>query len=137
MQTMLKTALDLACIESGAGHNVMVLVPDKSWMGGRPMTSELSDVRGTVYTRCTTRHSGLKMVAIDTLILVAPGSPTWDAEGEAYARERLRTSLDPRVIKVGEGPPPAVCFDCGKQRNPTRQSSFDRCRCIRTLSDAA
>ena len=103
MKAKLKRALELACRESGSGRNVMVLVPDSSWMGG-PMTSELSDVYGAIYTRCTTRHTGLRAVTIDTLILVTPDAPIWDAAGEALARERLCASLDPRVIKVGEKP---------------------------------
>ena len=103
MKSKLKKALELAYLESRSGHNVLVLVPDISWVGD--MTSEMSDVYGSVYTRCTTRHSDLKaIVTIDTLILVAPDDPAWDAKGEAYARERLRTSLDSLVIKVGEKP---------------------------------
>ena len=94
MKVMMKTALELAYRESGFGHNVMILVPDVSWMSGRALTSELSDVYGNIYIRCTTCHSGLKSAAIDTLILVAPDDPTWDAKGEALARERLHTSLD-------------------------------------------
>ena len=103
MKTM-KMAIELSCRESGSGHNVMVLFPDISWAAGTPLTSEISDVYGAIHFRCTTRHSGLKIVAMDTLILVAPDPPTWDAAGEALARERLRTSRDPRVIKVGEKP---------------------------------
>jgi hypothetical protein len=103
MRWKMKRALELASNESGAGRNVMILVPDASWMSG-PMTSELSDVYGAIYTRCTTHHAGLKMVTIDTLILVAPDTLTWNAKGEVLARERLRTSLNPIVIKVGAKP---------------------------------
>jgi hypothetical protein len=113
---MLKTAFELANGEADASRNVMILVPDLSWTG-RTTSSLLGDSRGTVYVRCSTRHSGLKTVAIDTLILVAPNTSTWDAEGEAMAYERLCTSLDPQVIKVGDAPLD-VCFFCGKERNP-------------------
>jgi len=117
--TLLKTALEWANIEAEGGHNVMVLVPDRDWMGCTHSTINPYDPNGTIYIRCTTCPTGLKMVAIDTLILVAPDDPNWDAAGEALARERLRTSLDPRVIKVeADSAVPDVCFDCGKQNNP-------------------
>ena len=106
MNKTLKMALELADREAKAGRNVMILVPDTSWMWGMcgVCTFAPSGPRGAIYIRCSTCHSGLKSVAIDTLILVASTVPTWDAAGEAFARERLRTSLDPRVIQVKETP---------------------------------
>jgi hypothetical protein len=82
----------------------MLLFPDRSWTGGAPLTTHPKGGHGTVHIRCTTFLSGLKAVAIDTLILIEPTADTWDAAGEAYARERLRTSLDPRVVQFGEKP---------------------------------
>ena len=102
--TLLKTAFELAIGELEAGRNVMVLVPDMSWTDGTFLTTSPSDSRGALHIRCTSHHSGLKAVAIDTLILVEPTADTWDAAGGALARERLRTSPHPRVIKVGEKP---------------------------------
>jgi hypothetical protein len=119
--TTMQTAFELADNEADAGRNVMILFPDLDWTG-RTTSSLRSDSRGTIYTRCTTCHAGLKLVSIDTLILVAPDSPTWDAEGEAYARERLRTSRAPQVIKVGEGSALDVCFFCDKSLSPTSGS---------------
>jgi hypothetical protein len=123
MKTLLTQALELADGEVKVGHNVMVLVPDCTWTSLiyndpslSPLASQLlgwcpgcpdeennERVRalGSVYIRCTTLHSGLKFVPLDTLILVAPDADTWNAEGEALARERLRTSLNPQVIKIG------------------------------------
>ena len=124
MNLKMETAINLAEIESGAGHNVMILVPDWSWSIGMPMTTDSTESRGAIYLRFANDHSGLKSVAIDTLILVASDTSTWDAKGEEYARERLRTSLDPRVIKVGEGDALDVCFDCGKHRNPYSSEQF-------------
>ena len=106
--TEMKMALYLANNEAGLGRNVMILVPDVSWSIGVPMVIEPADHRdnsqGSIHTRFANDHGGLKSVAIDTLILVAPDTSTWDTVGEALAHERLRTSLDPRVIKVGEKP---------------------------------
>ena len=104
MKTKLKTALELAYLESRSGHNVMILVPDISWSPDKPLILSPGGGYGFIRIRRTDCHSGLKSVAIDTLILVEPDNPAWDAKGEALARERLRTSLDPRVIKVGEKP---------------------------------
>ncbi len=105
-KTITREALRLAIAEAGAGRNVMLLFPDRSWIADAPLMAPLTvdphGSRGTDYTRCTTCHSGLKSVAIDTLILVSPDISTWDAEGEEYAHECLRTSTNPRVIKVGE-----------------------------------
>jgi hypothetical protein len=98
---MMQEALEVASNESFDGRNVMILLPSKAWADGHPMTSELSDVHGAIHVRRTTEHSGLKSVPIDTLILVNAGHPDWDIAGEYYARERLRTSLDPDVIRVG------------------------------------
>ena len=124
MKKTLKMALELADSEAKTCRTVMVLVPDVSWVCGLPWTTSPKGSHGTVHIRCTVLHSGLKMVPIDTLILVASDSPSWDAEGEAYARERLKASLDPRVIEVGDdSAAPDVCFDCGKQRNPYSSES--------------
>ena len=82
----------------------MVLVPDISWTPNRPLTLSPSGGYGPLHIRRTTRHSGLKSVPIDTLILVSPDDPNWDARGEVLARERLRTSRDPRVIQVKDYP---------------------------------
>jgi hypothetical protein len=98
------TAFKLANSEAAAGRNVMLLFPDRSWTAGAPLMTRPKGAHGVIYIRCTTYLSGLRSVAIDTLILVSPDTSTWDAEGEAMARERLRTSLDPQVIKVGEKP---------------------------------
>jgi hypothetical protein len=104
MRTILKMALKLAIDEAAAGRNVILLFPDRSWVCGAPLTTHPKSDHGTVHIRCSTFLSGLKSVTIDTLILIEPTADTWDAAGEAYARERLRTSLDPLVIKVGEKP---------------------------------
>ena len=120
MNLKMETVINLADKESEAGRSVMLLFPDSSWMNGEVLTS----VPCSVFIRRTTNHSGLRMVPIDTLILVAPDDPAWDAKGEALARERLCASLDPRVIKVGEGSALDVCFDCGKQRNPYSSEQF-------------
>jgi hypothetical protein len=98
------TAFTLANREAKAARNVLLLFPDKSWVAGAPLTAPSKDGHGDIHIRCSTCLSGLKTVAIDTLILVEPTASTWDAAGEAYARERLRTSTDPRVIQVGEKP---------------------------------
>jgi hypothetical protein len=100
MKATLKTALELAYGEAEKGRNVMVLAPNMAWVSHTPSTIGGDDSRGSVYIRSTTSHYGLKSVAIDTLILVASRSSTWDAEGEALAREKLMTSIDPRVIQV-------------------------------------
>ncbi len=99
MKSMM-TAFKLANSEAKANRNVMLLFPDRSWTAGAPLTTPPKGDHGAIYIRCTTCLSGLKWVSIDTLILVEPTASTWDAEGEAYARERLRTSLDPRVLRV-------------------------------------
>lgn len=104
MNKTLKMSLELAASEAKAGRNVMVLVPDMSWTCGLPFTIGSRGSRGALHIRCTVCHSGLKSVAIDTLILVASATPAWDAAGEAFARERLRTSLNPQVIQVKDYP---------------------------------
>jgi len=98
--TTMNQAIRLAVAEVAAGRNVMLLFPDRSWTGGAPLMTNPKGSHSTVYVRCTTYLSGLKSVAIDTLILVAPDDPAWDAAGEAFARERLRTSLDPRERRI-------------------------------------
>ena len=104
---LMKMALDLAGEEVKGGRNVMILLPDHAWMRVCSHTS-LSKIsitrakgRGDLHIRFASRHNGLRSVLIDTLILVEPDTPSWDADGETLARERLVTSTNPQVAQVG------------------------------------
>ena len=123
MKTLMLEALTLANAEAVSKRNVMVLVPDCTWTSlayndplleplvfnlqgwclGCPDDEEIERrlARGSGYLRCTTLHSGLKSVSLDTLILVAPNADAWDAMGEVHARGRLCASPSPQVIEVG------------------------------------
>lgn len=91
-------ALEIANYEAEAGNMVMVLVPNRGWLSA---ALRLREWKG-VYLRASTVESSLKSVAIDTLVLVGRDHPDWNEKGERYARERLRTSLKPRVILAEE-----------------------------------
>lgn len=99
MRAAIGKALELAGRESEGGRNTMILVPDIVW-ANKTITIKLRGVYGDIFIRCTTHHSGLKSVAIDTLILVAPDDPAWDIVGEDLARERLYASLEPREYRI-------------------------------------
>lgn len=92
MKDSIDYAMEIAHGEAAAGNKVMVLFPNSTWWSAAlPQPKD-------IYLRASTIESGLKMVSIDTLILVGHNLPEWDEKGERYARERLRTSRDPRVI---------------------------------------
>jgi hypothetical protein len=101
--TLLKRAYEMAHDEASGGRNTMVLVPDDSWIGvvSKTFSCPIAS-HGAIHVRCSTYHSGLKSVAIDTLILVGSTDSAWDVEGMNYAHERLKTSTKPKVIILGE-----------------------------------
>lgn len=94
MKDLIARAMEIARREAAADRRVMVVFPNKRWRCTALPRPE------NVYLRASTTISGLKMVSVDTLILVGREHPAWDKEGEGYARERTRTSRDPRVMIV-------------------------------------
>ena len=97
MKSMIARAMKIAYKEVATDRKVMVLLPNNEWR-----SAALSPYTDNIYLRASTIESSLKSVAIDTLILVATDHPEWNTDGEQYAREKLRTSLDPRIITIGE-----------------------------------
>ena len=96
LRNQISHALKIANHEADAGNIVMVLFPNRGWVSAalrRPL-------RDNVHLRATTVESSLKTLAIDTLILVGRTDASWNENGEKCAREKLRTSKNPRVIMV-------------------------------------
>jgi len=98
MKSQIDYAMEIANYEAAAGNTVMVLFPNRGWVGAALRRPK----QDGVYLRSSTVESSLKSLAIDTLVLVARNCPTWNEKGEMYARERLRTSRNPRVILAGD-----------------------------------
>lgn len=90
---LFEAALEVGVHEYAKGHKVMLVVPSQKW------TSEgtWQRIRG-VWIRASTNGPGVKSLLLDTLILVGQSHHTWSKRGEMLARERLRTSLSPRII---------------------------------------
>jgi len=87
-------ALQAGCHEVKQSRKTMLLTPTCSW--SRFAASQR--IVAGVHLRASTFEPGLKSLPLDTLILVSPSDPEWNKKGEMYARERLGTSLEPRVI---------------------------------------
>jgi len=83
--------------EVSEGRNVMMLFPTGVWANEALKVKR--DLDG-VHMRFSNRHSGLKSLPIDTLILVAASDGDWDEEGLAYAKERLRSSKEPKTVRI-------------------------------------
>ncbi len=92
MVDLIARVMELAQKETRDGRRVMVLFPTPEWRSAALPQPE------NIYLRASTVESGLKSLAIDTLILVGRDHPDWNENGERYARERIRASRHPRVI---------------------------------------
>lgn len=96
MKDLIAKVMAIAKSEAVDGQQVMVLFPTPEWRSAAlPQPKD-------IWLRSSTVESGLKCLPIDTLILVDRSHPDWNINGERYARERLRTSREPRVIHVVE-----------------------------------
>lgn len=85
-------AMRAASYEITAGRTSMVLVPVLKWARtGRQCVDG-------IHVRSTDNESGLKSLALDSLILVGPTHPKWCERGEMLARERLRRGPFPHII---------------------------------------
>jgi hypothetical protein len=90
---LFEAALQAGIHEYIEGRKVMLVTPHPGWAskGSRQQISG-------VWVRTSTEESGLKSLPLDTLILVGTGHSMWNNKGEMFARERLATSLSPRII---------------------------------------
>lgn len=94
---MSKLAYDLAvhtANELVKNRTVMVLFPSRR-LAAESGYSALSQIDG-LWVRFADEPSGLKSLAIDTLIVLAPRK--CDRHGVKLAIERTRTSLEPKLI---------------------------------------
>jgi hypothetical protein len=57
-------------------------------------------ILNNIHVRYSDQHSGLKMLPVDTLIVVDPDSDEWDSKGCDYAKERLRASRDGKITLI-------------------------------------
>ncbi len=94
MKDLIDKVMIIARNEVDEGRRVMVLFPTPEWR------SAALPEPVNIYLRASTVESGLKSLAIDTLILVGHNHPDWNKSGEMYAREKTRTSREPRIIRL-------------------------------------
>ena len=97
MRNMAKDAGYMALEEVQNGRTAMILFPTSSW--GAVMF-DMGCVPEGIFLRVSNRHSNLKSIVLDTLILVAADDDGWDQEGLALVKERLRGCANPKLISI-------------------------------------
>lgn len=97
MRNMAQDAGYMALDEVKKGRTAMILFPHSSW--GAVMF-DMGLAPPGIFMRVSNKHTDLRSVAPDTLILVAANDDNWDQEGLAIAKEKLSPSASPKLISI-------------------------------------
>jgi hypothetical protein len=80
----------------------MILFPNSRW---GTVVQEMGTAPDGIWIRTSEQIANLRSVAMDTLILVAADDAGWNTDGILLAKEKLRISLNPKLIlmkRVGQ-----------------------------------
>lgn len=97
MRNMAQDAGYMALEEVENGRTAMILFPTSNW--GAVMF-DMGCVPKGIFLRTSNRHSNLKSIVLDTVILVAADDDDWDQEELALVKERLRGCAKPKLISI-------------------------------------
>lgn len=94
---MAQDAGHMALQELSMGRTAMILFPSVRWNAnmfdmGRPPEG--------IFLRVANRHTELRYIPIDTLILVAADDDDWDQVGLALAKEKLHGAIKPVLVSI-------------------------------------